>query len=211
MTLSENEINDFFINIATNIQNKIDSCTDITDFLCPRIFKEFTFRQITYNETRIIINKLKNKKSFDIYNLNIIVIKRIKNEIIIPLTNLINQAIKDTFTFTYIKEGIYPEALKVSKVIPLPKVKNVNDLNELRPISVIPIISKFFEKALKEQIVAHFAHFEENFMFNAKQYGFRKGLWTVDAVMDLIDDIINGFEECMYTGATFCDLQRAFI
>ena len=48
-----------------------------------------------------------------------------------------------------IKEGIFPDALKVSKILPLlHKSDSVFDVSNYRPIPLLPIISKIFEKLI---------------------------------------------------------------
>ena len=48
----------------------------------------------------------------------------------------------------YIKEGIFPDALKVSKILPLHKSDSVFEVSNYRPIPLLPIISKIYEKLI---------------------------------------------------------------
>lgn len=104
-------------------------------------------------------------------------------------------------------KGIFPDVLKLSKVVPIHKGGETDDLNNYRPISIIPTVSKILEVALKNQIAAHF---EKHQLFNSCQYGFRSQKSTTLAVLSMVCDIVDGFENRDFIGAVFCDLQKAF-
>lgn len=125
-------------------------------------------------------------------------LKKIANEIISPLTKLINYCIKD---------NVFPDILKVARVVPVHKKGPVNSVNNYRPISIVPIFSKILEKVLQSQLISYF---EKNCLFNKSQYGFRVGLSTTAAITELMRVINEGFKGGQYIGALFCDLTRAF-
>lgn len=160
--------------------------------------EQFSFREVNYTEVRDIIDSLKNNDSRDIYGLNVPLIKTIKNFMIIPLTKLINECLKT---------GIFPDALKVACVIPVFKKGSKDDLSNYRPISLLPIISKIFEKAIKKQIVEYL---ENHNLFNKYQYGFREKLSTTDAIVKFTEHTLECFEKGRYSAALFCDLSKAF-
>lgn len=80
-------------------------------------------------------------------------------------------------------------------------------MNNYRPISLIPRISKIIEKILFDQIVAHFIKFD---LFTKSQYGFMKGLSTTDVILKITKSIIEGNEAGLVSVACFLDLTRAF-
>lgn len=147
---------------------------------------------------RDIINSLSNKKSNDIYGLNTFIIKKVKDVIIIPLTKLLNQCID---------MGIFPDALKTSKVIPIFKKGNKDDPCNYRPISLVPIFSKILEKVIKSKLTQHL---ESNGLLHVNQFGFRQGRSTVGAVNKCIEIINEAFEKGEYAQAILCDLSKAF-
>ena len=71
--------------------------------------------------------------------------------------------------------GIFPERLKLAKVIPVFKKGESKLINNYRPISLLPVISKVLEKIIANQLSKYF---EDNKLFNDNQYGFRTGLST---------------------------------
>ena len=73
--------------------------------------------------------------------------------------------------------------MKVSKIKPLFKKGDVTLLNNYRPISLLPCVSKIFERVLFNQL---YEYFDRNDLLT-HQYGFRKNHSTEFAVMELID------------------------
>ena len=66
--------------------------------------------------------------------------------------------------------GIFPDKLKLARVIPLHKKGNPSLLNNSRPISLLPVISKVIEKIISNQLRLYF---ESKKLFYENQYGFR--------------------------------------
>lgn len=200
--LKAEHFNNYFVNIADNIRKTNNAANMPAEEYLLRVKKDvnvnFSFREVSFMEVRDAINNLKSKSSRDIYDLNITLIKKVKEMIIIPLTKLINMCIK---------KGIYPDCLKLTKVIPVFKKGSKDELNNYRPISLIPVISKIIEYLLRKQL---YEFFESNKIFIENQYGFRSGRSTVAASINLIESIIDGFEKGEVIGTTFCDLTKAF-
>ena len=86
-----------------------------------------------------IINKLKNKSTSGCNNLSNKLLKLIKDDIAEPLTVIINQ------TFS---SGVFPQKLKIAKVIPVHKNGDRHTFNNYRPISILPSVSKVFERVM---------------------------------------------------------------
>ena len=55
-----------------------------------------------------------------------------------------------------ITTGVFPEHLKIAKVVPIYKKDNQSQIKNYRPISVLPVISKVFENAMHNQLMEHF-------------------------------------------------------
>ena len=92
-----------------------------------------------------IINNLKPKSSSGVEELFHKVIKHIPEIIAEPLT--INQLLNT---------GLFPDSLKISKVIPLFKKDNEKLFSDYRPISLLPSISKFFLNVIFMQMLDYF-------------------------------------------------------
>ena len=76
-----------------------------------------------------------------------------------------------------------------------------------RPISVLPVASKIFERAVQIQLLQHL---DKSSQLSPFQCGFRKNHSTQDAVTYFTDCIRKGIDEGCVTAAVFVDFQKAF-
>ena len=194
--------NSHFINTTLDISKKVPSTAQAAlTYLYHAnniVNSKFTLKNVSCAQVLKAINKLRTSNSKDYYDLSNSLIKEVKYEIIKPLTYVLNLCIN---------EGIFPDILKISKVIPIHKNGETANLCNYRPISLVPIFSKIFETILKEQL---YQYFNVNGLFADYQYGFRTGRSTMDAVKSLIEILYQTFENDKYAEATFCDLSKAF-
>jgi hypothetical protein len=123
----------------TNFQNYLSNIARLQD--------DFNFKEISYNDARDAILALSSANAKDVYHINSKIIKTLVNVIYIPLTKIFNK---------YIAENVVPNVLKISKVIPLFKKGDKDNMNNYRPISIVPTFSKVFEYLLKKQITKFF-------------------------------------------------------
>ena len=67
-------------------------------------------------------------------------------------------------------------------------------MENYRPISILPFLSKVFEKVLLKQLVTHF---ESNNLLCPNQFGFRKKKSTTQAIYSLLDAVYEAFKKKM--------------
>ena len=75
--------------------------------------------------------------------------------------------------------GVFPKLLKIGKVSPIHKKGDTQLFENYRPISVLPIFSKIFEKILYHRL---YSFFTSNNVIHDKQFGFRKNHSTGHAI-----------------------------
>ena len=200
-TFSAHEFNTYFTTIAPNILKDIESVKEnFADYLKPlkKCSHSFFLEPTTPHEVTGIIKSMKNSSAYDIYGLNIIIIKQIADLIVEPLSEIIN---------CIFSSGIFPDDLKISKVIPLQKNSNDLSIGNHRPISIVPTIGKIIEKAISKRL-AH--HLKKHNIINETQFGYQPNKSTTEAVMTLIERIVEGFERDENTTLSLCDLSKAF-
>ena len=97
--------------------------------------------------------------------------------------------------------------MKLADVLPLFKSGNHSILNNYRPISLLPTISKLLEKIMYNRT---YEFLDEHNIFFKSQYGFRKKHSFEHAITELIGEICKGFESNKHTLSIFIDLSKAF-
>ena len=198
------QFNIFFSNIGSTLSDSIeinDSTLDFTDYLNNPTQHHFNFNTITESETLSIINKLKSKNSSGKDEISNKLLKSIKDEIAKPLTIIINQSLKT---------GVFPDALKIAKVKPLYKKGDNFCLNNYRPISLLPTISKIFERVMFTQL---YSYLNANNLLSEQQYGFRSQHSTELACVKLVDYItteMDNIKKIKTPTAIYLDLSKAF-
>ena len=116
-----------------------------------------------------------------------------------PLTYIINLSIQTS---------IVPEDFKYAIVSPVFKSGSKSDLDNYRPVSVLPICSKVFEKCIYSQVLDFL---EEKKVLSATQFGFRKPWNTEIAAMLFLDEIRKNTDDGKPTGAIFVDFIKRLI
>ena len=102
-----------------------------------------------------------------------------------------------------LQTGIFPDKLKIARVTPLFKGGENYELENYRPISVLPCFSEILEKIM-------YNHLTDNSMLYKKQFGFQEGHSTEHAIVQLVDQIKNSFQSKQYFLGVFVDLSKAF-
>ena len=108
---------------------------------------------------------------------------------------------------TSIATGVFPHAWKKAHVIPLFKKGDFNDVNNFRPISILPVLSKILEKIVCNQLLRYL---EDNNCLSNSQHGFRPRLSTESALTVITDAIYNNIDNKKISLLTLCDLSKAF-
>ncbi len=115
-----------------------------------------------------------------------------------PLASLINRCLENS---------LFPSAEKCAKITPIYKSEERSLLDNYRPISILPVLSKVFEHVIHRQL---YTYLEQNDLLSKNQFGFRTKSSTQHAVMKLSDSIRQNMDKGLMTGAVFVDLRKAF-
>ncbi len=192
-----NKFNEYFVNIANNL-NSSKSQNDFSDyraFMKKRVDSSIFFSEIESNEIDTIIHNLNPNKSSD---MSPRVLKLLRALISPTLATLLNNCMYS---------GIFPDILKIAKVIPLYKTGDRNDVTNYRPISLLPVVSKIFEKLLHKRLLSFLD--KHNVIYH-KQFGFRKRHSTVHALNTAITQVANGLNNNDVVFGVFLDFSKAF-
>ena len=191
-----NRLHTFFTNIGPKLASQIvtDGYSSYED---PTVH-EFSFDEIREHDVVNVIDKLPSKTSSGVDGISTNLLKDIKYLISKPLTLIINKCLET---------GIFPSKLKIAKVIPIFKKGDELIFDNYRPISILPSISKVFERIICNQI---HSYFHVNDLYFCSQYGFRKEHSTELAVLELIDRITQQLDKGTTPINVYLDLSKAF-
>ena len=103
--------------------------------------------------------------------------------------------------------GIFPDKWKVAKILPLFKGGDRENVNNYRPVSLLPLPGKLLEKIVHKQISSFW---DKNEFLSKNQGGFRKGHSTTATIGDLTDDIFQEINKGNTSLAAFVNLRKAF-
>ena len=129
----------------------------------------------------------------------VMVLKNCEPELSFILAELFNMCLK---------ESCFPDCWKVSSVVPV--FKNVGERStakNYRPVSLLSVVSKVFEKLVNNRIVDHL---EKCGLFSDFQYGFRSSQSTADLLTVVSDRITGAFNRSGATRVVAFDISKVF-
>ena len=132
------------------------------------------------------------------------------NSIPIKLLKLLDPLISVSISFLInesFQTSTFPDMLKIAKVIPVFKKGLTSKLSNYRPISLLSIFSKIFEKLMYQRLYNFLERHES--LFNL-QFGFRSGHSTDHALVSLAENIRSSLDNNRFGCGIFIDLQKAF-
>ena len=183
--------NTFFVNQCTLLNNSsvfpnnlaklTNKSLDTVDFSTDNISK--------------IINNLDPNKAHGHDMLSIRMIKLSGNSICKPLSIIFDDCLK---------EAKFPSAWKKAHVVPVHKTGDKQCLKTYRPIPLLPICSKIFERLIYNEL---FTFFTDNNLISPKQSGFRPDDSCVNQLIAITHEIYKSFDDRLEVRGVFLDIQ----
>lgn len=195
-----NKFNQYFVGIGTKLSDNIQvpENKSFKDYLKKPAKTEFRLAPVDNDIVIKTIDSLKPKSSSGYDRLSSKLLKQIKTSSAPVLKMIINQC----FEF-----GYFPSQLKIAKVSPLFKKGDEQLFDNYRPISILPCISKVFEKIMHSQL---YQYFVKNKLFYVSQYGFRPLHSTELASLELVNRMLKEMDENRVPLNIYLDLSKAF-
>lgn len=193
-----NEFNIHFSTIGNKIIDNLKKQSLNLDKSNKKINNSMFLDPITENEISSIVKNLKNDVAPGIDGIQNYTLKTIIKFIAKPMTYIFN------LCFT---QGIFPSDLKNGIIVPIHKSDKKNDLNNYRPITLLPAFSKIFEKCINHRLLKHL---RINNIISKNQFGFQKNVSTDDALFSVTGKIIKELDVGNKVLGIFLDLQKAF-
>ena len=215
----EESMNEFFVTVTDSLginenfddENATDGITDpvqkaIKKFSNhPSILKikghyqnaaPFFFQKVAPDTVEKEVRSLNPKKATTHKNIPPKILKSNSDVCVEPLTQIFNDCIE---------KSTFPDELKCADVSSLPKNGSTNTRTNFRPISVLPKVSKLFERIMDKQIVVYITPFLSSLLC-----GFRQGYSAQHALVRLLEKFKISLDEGGKAGAVLMDLSKAF-
>ena len=202
--ISANAFNNHFTDIGKKLISKeikpdsFDTSALEQFCLLKNIKTKFSVPLMSVQDVLSYIGSLKNKTSCGFDEISPQILKLSAPFIADSITYLLNLCLSKNY---------FPDEFKYAKIIPLHKKGDVSDINNYRPISLLPVISK----VLEHHIHIHLTTFIEKYqLLNENQSGFRKHHSCETTLCKITDSWLQAINNRLAVGVIFIDLTKAF-
>jgi hypothetical protein len=199
-----NKFNKFFCGVASKLVAKLRK-KDFNEKKVSAFYqekgvkpKDFRFSIITETDIEKLLKSLNVTKSTGCDNISAKFLKDGASIITDPVTYIINLSLSTSTV---------PVDFKTARVVPLYKKGDRNSEGNYRPVSILPVISKKFERVVYNQLCDYL---DVKGLIYDFQSGFRRSYSTDSALTYLTDTIRLNMDAGLYTGIVLIDLQKAF-
>ena len=191
-----NKINDYYINGVPRLN---PNEAQIAEYLNNRKLgvDTFYFQMVTDFDVTKILNNIKSTATgTDGLNINLLLLAC---PYIVPfITHIVNCCLE---------QKVFPDCWKFAAVVPIAKVNNPTEYKDLRPISILPTLSKILERVMESQLRMHVSKFS---ILPENQSGFRPDHSCETALLEVTDNILEGLDTGNFTVLTLLDFSKAF-
>ena len=167
---SQAEVRLYFI--ATN-ERTLGTSPDVTSDLLelarslpehPNLQRSFKLCHVTFEEVMKELRHLRSDCSTGVDQIPVKFVKLVSEQLAGPLTHIINACITSS---------TFPRIWKTARLTPIPKTDHPQNEKDYRPVSILPALSKVFERLVLKQLISYI---EELSLLAPSISGFRKGI-----------------------------------
>ena len=208
----------------TNIPPIFDNNTYVTNFQQKaKIFNEYFADQCKIHDNGSVLPEFISRKNASLSHINITTVQIVDiiqkysrnkahgcDEISVAMLQLCATEVASPLSLIFQKcvtTGKFPDSWKYANVQPIHKKNNRQLKSNYRPISLLPICGKIFEKIIFDQVY-YFLNVNE--LLSKNQSGFRPGDSTIYQLISITSNIYESFEKYDETRALFLDISKAF-
>ena len=185
-----------FLTNPMNIHHSIPNSGYSSQTNVPINSNTMVFNHTTISEISFYIKKLKKNGQLGDISKKFLIL--CVNEIVPFICRLFNLCID---------QGIFPSVFKSAKITPVYKKGARSCISNYRPISVLTNLSKVFETVIYNRLNNYF---NEREILSKNQYGYRKGMSTELAILDLVSKLMPAINDQKYAVCVFLDYSSAF-
>ena len=192
-------LNEHFVAKGPRLASKIrPSSISYKKYLKLRNNHTMVFSKILQQEVIKIVSELENDKASGHDGISAKILKWCLPYISVILTNIFNRCVQ---------VGLYPDTLKIARVTALHKGGDPCDVDNYRPISILPQINKVFEKLIHRRLISFLNKYK---IISKQQFGFQKLHSTSHSIACLHEKLIKNIEDKKDSAVLFIDLKAAF-
>lgn len=162
-----------------------------------KCISDFNFSPVNEIDILKIISNIKSKAT-GTDGINICTLNLCLPFLLPYLTHIINACLS---------RSVFPLQWKKARIIPLSKVASPTEFCNLRPISILPTLSKILEKVMEIQLTNHL---RSRKILPIGQSGFRAGYSCATAMLKITDDILSALDRKKLTALVLLDYSKAF-
>ena len=195
------KFNSHFSNIGQSLATSITNDSHINDFhsyLKSPCSSYIYLHPTSPQEITKLLYNLDSNKASGYDDISPFILKTAIHIISLPLSIILNLCISN---------GVFPNNLKVAKVIPVYKYGCPNEPGNYRPISLLSSIAKIFERVILNRMVSFL---ERNNLIISTQFGFCHKHSTIHPILDLITESYQNIEEKRFSTLLLPDIRKAF-
>ena len=199
------KLNIYFSSIAQIINEHNDEVgtmepDKLRNFVESKIPENVSFKipLITSEQVLSFINKLDPAKATGVDGLGPKIIKLAANVLSPSIAMLINKSLLT---------GTFPSQFKLAKVFPIHKGGDKTDPSNYRPISILPTVSKIFERHVNQHLMGFLNKYK---LIHENQSGFRQKHSCQTALVKLVDQWLSCIDKGDIVGTLFVDFRKAF-
>ena len=197
--INSNVLNDFFVNLGTNTTKNIKHPRgNVFATVRQPLLSPLFLAPTSSNEIISIVSKLAPKLSTSFDNISVKLLKQIILQIANPLSKIFNKSLS---------HGIFPDLLKIARIIPIFKRGDSSDPKNYRPISLLPSFYKILEQIIYNRLISFF---NKHDILHSSQHGFRTSHSTNSAIAEVLDCVTLALNKKLLSLALFIDVSKAF-
>jgi len=197
--ISANEFNEFFAKIGHSTYEQTNASISKQNTVSIRPSANSFRPQPVQIETVILtIKHLRETKSVGVDGIALRFLRDSLPAVAYYLTVIIN---------TSLVTGEFPSLWKHGIITPVFKSGDKDEVNNYRPITILPILSKVLEKIVADQLTTFL---ETHDLLSITQHGFRSKLSTETALLQITNNIYENIDNNRINLLTLCDLSKAF-
>lgn len=197
-SIASNTLNQYFSQVGSTLASKFPNGSPHLDPGNVTGKTKFNIPLMKEGDLEKVLHGMRGGSAPGQDGISLKIIKNFISTLARPLLHIFNLSITS---------GIFPDAFKLAKVIPLYKGGGEGEPGNYRPISMLSVISKILEKYIKMHL---YCYLESNHLLNANQYGFRVGSGVEEALYRLTTDLYNLKDNNKKGVLIMLDVAKAF-